>query len=94
MKTTSLLAACAALTLSFAVPSFAAEYSKGEILKVDEKAKKLTIKHGDLKNLDMPGMTMVFAVGDDSLLGKAKVGEKIEFVADRVKGKLTVVEIK
>lgn len=42
----------------------------------------------------MPAMTMVFKVSDEKMLTKAKEGKNIEFVADRVKGKLTVVEMK
>lgn len=54
----------------------------------------MTIAHEDLKNLDMPAMTMVFRVKDDAILAKLKEGTAIEFVADRVDGKLTVTEIK
>ena len=42
----------------------AAEMAAGEIRKVDKDAKKLTIKHGEIKSLDMPPMTMVFQVKD------------------------------
>ena len=42
----------------------------GEIRKVDTDNKKITIKHGEIKNLDMPPMTMVFQVKDDALLGR------------------------
>ena len=42
----------------------ATEMTDGEIRKVDMDNKKLTIKHGNIKNLDMPGMTMVFQVKD------------------------------
>jgi Cu/Ag efflux protein CusF len=94
MKKTSMFAAAAALVLGISAPAIAAEYTKGEITKVDEKAKKITIKHGELKNLEMPAMTMVFAVANDAMIGKAKVGQKVEFVAERVKGKITVVEMK
>ena len=62
--------------------------------KVDAKAKKLTIKHEELVNLDMPAMTMVFVVADPAMLETAKEGQAIEFVAERVRGKLTVVEMK
>src|SRR5450631_202775 len=56
----------------------------GEVKKVDKDAGKLTIKHGPLTNLDMPGMTMVFRVKDPSMLDQVKEGDKIRFVADRV----------
>lgn len=90
----SKIAAFAFLSFSLASPSFAADYTKGTVQKVDSKAKKLTIKHEALTNLDMPAMTMVFAVADPAMLAKAKEGKPIEFVADRVRGKLTVVEMK
>jgi Cu/Ag efflux protein CusF len=84
----------AALSLGSATVVLAAEYTEGVVKKVDTKAGKVTIKHEDLKNLDMPGMTMVFSVADKSMLDKLKEGEKIEFVANRVNGKLTVTEVK
>jgi Cu/Ag efflux protein CusF len=59
------------------------DMSQGEIRKVDVDNKKITIKHGEIKSLDMPGMTMVFGVKDEALLGKLKVGDKIRFTAER-----------
>ncbi len=50
--------------------------------------------HGDLKNLGMPGMTMVFDVKDDAILSKLKEGAKVQFVAERINGKLTVTQVK
>ena len=38
--------------------------TNGEVKKVDPDNGKVTLKHGDIKNLDMPGMTMVFTVRD------------------------------
>ena len=73
--------------------SSSAVFTEGEVRKVDKDAKKITLKHGDIKNLEMPGMTMVFAVKDDALLGKVKVGDKVQFKAIDDGGKLTVVEI-
>jgi Cu(I)/Ag(I) efflux system protein CusF len=64
--------------------------SEGEIKNVDKDAGKLTIKHGELKNLGMPGMTMVFHVKDPAVLTQVKVGDKIHFVAEKVNGALTV----
>ncbi|MDQ2987718.1 MAG: copper-binding protein [Pseudomonadota bacterium] len=67
--------------------------SHGEIKKVDKDAGKLTIKHGELKNLGMPGMTMVFKVRDPAMLEKVKQGDKVRFVADTVGGALTLTSI-
>ncbi|MBP1872758.1 hypothetical protein LPJGGPFB_05491 [Ensifer adhaerens] len=80
--------------LALAASAQAAEFTKGTVKKLDASAKKVTIAHEDLKNLDMPAMTMVFRVKDEAILAKLKEGAAIEFVADRVDGKLTVTEIK
>jgi Cu/Ag efflux protein CusF len=88
------LATITVIALTFAGSAFGAEYTKGEVTKVDTTQKKITIKHEPLANLDMPAMTMVFVVADDSMLEKVKPGQAIEFIADRVNGRITVVEIK
>ncbi len=51
----------------------------GEVRKVDKEEKKVTIKHGEIKNLDMPPMTMVFQVKEAALLDNLKPGDKIQF---------------
>jgi Cu/Ag efflux protein CusF len=71
----------------------AAVLSDGEVRKIDKDTKKITIKHGELKNLDMPAMTMVFQVKDPALLDKAKVGDKIKFKAEKVTGGFAATEI-
>ncbi len=71
----------------------AATFTDGEVRKVDKDAKKVTIKHGEIKNLEMPPMTMVFAVKDDAILNKVKAGDKVRFKAIDDSGKLTVVDI-
>lgn len=67
--------------------------NEGEIRKIDKDAGKLTIKHGPLTTLDMPAMTMVFRVKEETMLDQVKVGDKIRFVAERANGALTVTEI-
>ena len=69
------------------------DMTEGEIRKVDMDTKKITIKHGEIKNLDMPGMTMVFQVKDPALLEKAKVGEKVRFKAEKTGGAMVVTDI-
>jgi Cu(I)/Ag(I) efflux system protein CusF len=66
---------------------------KGEVVKVDKAAGKVTLKHGPIKKLDMDGMTMVFRVADPAMLDKMKAGDKIDFEADRVNGAITVTKI-
>ena len=70
-----------------------ADMAEGEIRKVDLDTKKITIKHGEIKSLDMPGMTMVFQVKDPALLEKAKVGGKIRFKAEKHRGAMVVTDI-
>src|SRR5665647_1466077 len=40
------------------------QMSFGEVIKIDKDSAKITIKHGPLVNLNMPGMTMAFKVKD------------------------------
>ncbi len=65
----------------------------GEIRKVDTEQGKITIKHGPIENLGMPGMTMVFRVADPAMLSKVKPGDSIKFAADKVDGNFTVTRI-
>lgn len=69
------------------------KYSTGTVQKIDAKGGKVTVKHGQLYNLDMPSMTMVFRA-DEAMIAKMAVGQDIEFVEDRVKGKITIVKLK
>jgi Cu/Ag efflux protein CusF len=87
-----LVASLVAMGMSSAV--LAAEFTKGEVTKVDPKQKKITIKHEELTDLGMPAMTMVFVVADDAMLDEVKEGQTIEFTADRVNGRITVTDIK
>lgn len=70
-----------------------AALSEGEVRKVDPANGKVTIRHGELKNLDMPAMTMVFRVKDPAMLANIKAGDKIKFRAEKINGALTVVEM-
>ncbi len=69
-------------------------YTKGVVKKIKRDAGKVTIIHEELVEHDMPAMTMVFRVSDDAMLDKLSEGQEIEFLADRVKGKLTVTDLK
>lgn len=71
----------------------AASMTEGEVRKVDLDARKITLKHGEIKNLGMPGMTMVFQVKEPSMLEQVKVGDKVRFTADKVNGAITVTAI-
>ena len=74
-------------------PAAAAEMSDGEVRKVDKGAKKITIKHGEIKNLDMPPMTMVFQAKDSAILEKVQKGDKVKFRAVMDGSAMIVTEI-
>ena len=67
--------------------------TEGEVKKVDPDNGKITLKHGDIKNLDMPGMTMVFTVRDKGQLTKLKPGDKVQFMVVQEGGKMVVTDI-
>ena len=90
---TSAAAQIAAMAPMASASAGQSSMSEGEIKNIDKDAGKLTIKHGELKNLGMPGMTMVFRVKDPAMLGQVKVDDKIHFVADKVGGALTVTRL-
>jgi Cu/Ag efflux protein CusF len=70
-----------------------APMSTGEVTKIDKEAGKITLRHGPLDNLGMPGMTMAFRVAQPGMLEQVKPGDKVRFVADRVGGALTVMTL-
>ena len=71
----------------------ASEMSDAEVRKIDREQGKLTLRHGPIRNLDMPGMTMVFTVADRAMLDTVKAGDKVKFRATNEGGRYTVVEI-
>ena len=97
MKTRNFIAGIVAI--SFALSSAAvmaqADMAKGEVKKIDESAGKITLKHGPIKNLDMDedGRTMVFRVQDPAMLKQVKVGDKVQFQAERATAGITVTKI-
>ena len=71
----------------------AAELSEGEITRWDPRTLRVTLKHGEIKNLEMPPMTMVFRVQDASVVGDLKPGDKVRFRAEKVSGTYQVTRI-
>ncbi len=69
------------------------ELSDAEVRKIDKDNRKITLRHGPIKNLDMPPMTMVFQVSDAALLDKVQAGDKVRFAAVNDAGRLTVTQI-
>jgi len=71
----------------------AASMAEAEVRKVDMARGRVTLKHGEIKSLDMPPMTMVFTVKDKAMLEGVKVGDKVKFQVVDDNGKLTVTQM-
>jgi Cu/Ag efflux protein CusF len=93
MKNLITLAYGAAVLVTTASMAFAQTFTLGVVKEVDAEAGKVTIIHEELVDLGMPAMTMVFRA-DDEMLARMSKGQNVEFLVDRVAGKLTVVEMK
>ena len=80
----------AAVPVSASVP---ADYALAEVRKVYPDAGQILLKHGEIKSLNMPPMSMVFKVKDKALLDRVKAGDKIRFKAAQIGGEYTVTEL-
>jgi Cu(I)/Ag(I) efflux system periplasmic protein CusF len=83
----------ASMAMASATAIAASDMTDGEVRKVDKEGGKVTLKHGEIKNLDMPAMTMVFQVPDKAVLEKLQPGDKVRFRAVNEGGKFTVTDI-
>ena len=70
-----------------------AAMTDGEVRKIDKENLKITLKHRDIKSLDMPAMTMVFKVKDAAMLDKVLVGNAVRFMAEKADGAFVVTAI-
>jgi Cu/Ag efflux protein CusF len=73
--------------------ALAGPMADGEVRKIDKGQAKITLKHGEIKKLDMPPMTMVFRIKDAKLLDTLAVGDKVKFAAEQRDGQYVVTEI-
>jgi Cu(I)/Ag(I) efflux system periplasmic protein CusF len=93
----ALPAAAHTAALAAAMPmggmTHSADMAEGEIRKVSKDTGKLTIKHGPIKSMDMPPMTMVFTAKDPAMLDKVAVGDKVRFAVADEGGKMLVTDI-
>jgi len=93
MKSLSATVARTFAALALAGTAVFAHATDGEIKKIDLAQGKVTIKHGEIKNLDMPAMTMVFRARPVTLLNGLAEGDRISFTADKVDGQYTVTAV-
>jgi len=71
----------------------AAALVEGEVRKVDKEGGRITLRHGELKHLNMQAMSMVFRVREPAWLDQVRPGDKVRFFADRVNGQLSILEL-
>ena len=85
-----------ASVLALVSAGVSAQAVDAEVRKVDKDAKKITLKHGEIKNLDMPAMSMAFQVKDPAFLDKVKAGDNVSFTAEKLNGAytITMIEVK
>ena len=87
------LLAVATFTAASAVLAQVAAMTDGEVRRIDKAQGKITLKHGEIRNLEMPPMTMVFKVRDLTLLDRVQQGDKVGFTAEKIDGEYTVTDI-
>ncbi|QBM27697.1 copper-binding protein [Hydrogenophaga pseudoflava] len=87
------LIASTSLIATLAVAADPLPLVDAEVRKVDTAAGKITLKHGDIPNLDMPAMTMVFQVRNPATLPPLKVGDQVRFRAEKVNGAYVASDI-
>ena len=94
MKISTLTRSVTALALGLGlVVTAQAEPVDGEVRKIDAEAGKITVKHGEIKSIDMPPMQMSYRVSDPSWLTQVQPGDKIRFSADKVNGQYTITTL-
>jgi Cu(I)/Ag(I) efflux system protein CusF len=81
----------AAAMLATAAAHAHAQMTEGEVRKVE--GDKITLKHNEIKSLDMPAMTMVFKVANPASVAKLQPGDKVRFTAEKVGGQYTITRL-
>lgn len=69
------------------------ELADGEVRRIDKAQGKVNLRHGEIKSLDMPPMSMWFVLKDPAWADTLKVGDKVRFVAEKVGTQYTITQI-
>lgn len=79
--------------LVFVAGEVPAQVADGEVRRVDREGRKITLKHGPIPKLDMPAMSMAFAVKDAAMLDRVKVGDQVRFRIEKIGETYTITAI-
>jgi len=63
------------------------------VRKVDARLGLVMLEHGEIRQLNMPPMTMSFEAGDKALLAPLRAGDRIRFAATAEKGRYFITRI-
>jgi Cu/Ag efflux protein CusF len=69
------------------------ELTEGEVRRWDARTGKLTLRHGEIKSLGMPPMTMVFALQDPSQGTALQPGKQVRFRVEERQGALVITHL-
>lgn len=67
--------------------------AEGVVKKIDTENRKITIKHGEIKNLEMPGMIMVFRLQESISVDKLQAGDKVRFHVEKMEGAFVITDL-
>jgi Cu(I)/Ag(I) efflux system protein CusF len=82
------------LALAATLPALAqTPLADGEVTRVNERRKEITIKHGPIPSLAMGSMTMAFPVKDSAILKRVKPGDKVRFHAEMIDKEAVITRI-
>lgn len=93
MNRRTLFAAATALLVAVHGAMAASPLVDGEVKKVDKAAARLTLKHGEIKSMDIPAITMAYKVKDPAMLDKVQPGDHVKFSIERIDSQYTVVQL-
>lgn len=82
------------MTLGLNSSALAQAMAEGVVRRIDLDNNKISIRHGDIKALDMPPMTMVFVAKKPELLKFLSPGDEVVFEAFEANGQYSVGNIR
>lgn len=91
-----MLAVLSIVTVFFAAGAIAGDQHKvqGVVKAIKSGDKKITVSHGPITSLGMPGMTMDFAVYDPAMLDEVSEGHNVSMMVEvDKKGNFTIMEL-